>query len=262
MTELKDAPTEHMFYGSPLKFNPKQHRYEWEGKSVPGVTSILRRLNKPALINWAANCAVDHIEASSWPHDELPDHLILNKAMLKAARGAHNAIRDTAADVGKTVHSYAEAILLGKPSSVPVASEAERKGIAAFEAWLAEHTVEPEALECRVLSRRHYYAGTTDFYGRIDGKVSVLDFKTSSAIYPEYWLQTTAYELALNEQREYLGEDPVDMVRWIIRLDKKTGKFEAQSRPWTALHEDAWVSLVSMNKYLTRIEKLEDGRGI
>ena len=257
VTDTLTSDNDRVFYGHPLKFNPRQHRYEWQGKLVPGVTSILRRLNKPALIQWAANCAVDYIEAASEPNGKGSGEVVVGKEALKAARNAHNVIRDAAGDVGKTVHAHAEAVLLGRPSTIPVTTEAEQKGIKAFENWLSEHKVEPIALERRILSRRFYYAGTTDFYGYIDGKLSVLDFKTSGAIYDEHWLQTTAYEMALFEEAEFAGEPVPDVTRWIIRLDKKTGKFEAKPRPWSALHEDCWVNLVELNKCLTRMEKSE-----
>lgn len=242
-----------IYYGRPMTFNEKQHRYEWDGKLVPGVTSILRRLNKPALISWAANMAAEHIREHG-DYDGDSQGWFVSEACLEAARIAHATKRDNAADVGKAVHKYAEGVLLGGPAIAEVPDDpAIRAGVTAFEAWLAEHTLEPMGLERRVLSKKFYYAGTTDFYGRIDGNLAVLDFKTSTAIYNEMWLQTAAYELALQEELQ--TTEPI--TRWLIRLDKKTGKFEAKSQPYSALHEDAWINLVELNRCLTKIEEQE-----
>jgi hypothetical protein len=37
-----------LFYGHPLEFDPVAHAYTWAGQFVPGVTSILKCLDKPA----------------------------------------------------------------------------------------------------------------------------------------------------------------------------------------------------------------------
>ena len=261
MAETTTVPAEGyqpagLYYGRAMHFNDRQHRYEWDGKFVPGVTTILKRLNKPALIQWAASMACDHIRAHG---DYDPDSAgwFVSEECLDAARVAHASFRDKAADIGTSVHKYAEAVLKGEPIEV-ADDERVRAGVTAFEDWLKAHEIVPFALERRILSRKFFYAGTTDFFGRIDGEYAVLDFKTSGAIYDEMWLQTAAYELALHEELQI--DDPI--TRWLIRLDKKTGKFEAQSQPYSALHEDAWINLVELNKCLTKIEdqrKLSNG---
>lgn len=253
-TETATAPDEGyrkagVYYGRELYFNERAHRYEWDGKFVPGVTTILRRLNKPALIQWAASATCDHIRAHG-DYDPDSGGWFVSEELLDAARVAHAAVRDTAADIGTEVHKYAAAVLAGQPVDISE-DDRVRSGIAAFEDWLKEHKIEPLAVERRVLSKKFFYAGTTDFFGRIDGAYAVLDFKTSSAIYDEMWLQTAAYELALQEELQL--EEPI--TRWLIRLDKKTGRFETRSQPYSALHEDAWINLVELNKCLTKIEE-------
>jgi len=49
----------------------------------------------------------------------------------------------------------------------------------------------------------------------VDGELILGDFKTSKAIYPEYWLQLAGYQIALEEG----GIKPIK--RLAVRLDKK-----------------------------------------
>ena len=48
----------------------------------------------------------------------------------------------------------------------------------------------------------------------MDGKLGVLDIKTSQAIYRDYGIQTAAYVTALHEQ------GMPELTRWILRLDQ------------------------------------------
>lgn len=250
MTEAASEAVTPIMYGAPLKFHPKLHRYEWQGTPVPGVTSILRRLAKPALIQWAADMACKFIIENC--QQPVEGYWTVGAGDLDAARLAHAQMRDAAGSVGKDVHTYAEDLLSGRNVALPE-DDTVRRAVSAFGEWRAKHDIEPLALERRVLSKRWFYAGTTDFFGKIDGRMSVLDFKTSSAIYDEMWLQTMAYEIAL---REELGLDRnAEIVRWIVRLDKKTGKFEAVDQGYSAAHEDAWLHLVELNKVLSRMER-------
>ncbi|NIV32424.1 MAG: hypothetical protein GWN58_24180, partial [Anaerolineae bacterium] len=53
----------HMFYGKPLIYHHGRHMYFWGGEHVPSVTTIIKRLDKPGLVQWAADCAVEYIKA-------------------------------------------------------------------------------------------------------------------------------------------------------------------------------------------------------
>jgi hypothetical protein len=241
----KDWQKPQMFYGKPLTFNPKSHRYTWDGKPVPSVTTIISRLNKPLLVQWAANCAVEHIMHGIGAREgavPLPQ-------LLEEARKAHLTKKEDAADIGTAVHKYAQAALTGKPEPrdlPPGAIEA----CAAFWKWVEQHKIEPIAVERRVMSREHMYAGTCDFYGYIDDRLSVLDFKTGNGIYDEAWWQTSGYELALSE--EGVSRGPVN--RWIVHLNKETGECVthcrlARSDDWNQ-DRNVWLSLLALDKAL------------
>lgn len=206
-----------IIYGEPLEFDESAHAYRWGGNPVPGVTTILQCLGKPALIPWAAGCASDHwlkeIKAGNTDYT----------AIHKAAKSAHRNKANAAADIGKNVHEYAECFFKKKTLPLLLSDEAKR-GVEAFHEWIDAHEIEVLTSERRLFSKKHYYAGTCDFVAKIDGILGVGDIKTSSGIYPEMRFQTAAYQQALEEEKGIKFP-----VRWIIRFDKKSGHFEAKS---------------------------------
>ena len=206
-----------LIHGETLSFDADAHAYTWGGEFVPGVTTILQCLGKPALVPWAAGMASDHwLEAAKAGRTDWA-------AIHKEAKGAHRKKTQAAADIGHEVHAYAEAYF--KKQTLPeLTSDQARRGVEAFHKWVSAHTIEILASERQIFSKEHYYAGTCDFVAKIDGVMGVGDIKTSSGIYPEMRFQTAAYQHALQEEKGI--EFPV---RWIIRFDKKTGEFEAKT---------------------------------
>jgi len=243
-TLLEEKPSAlPVFYGKPLRFNEKNHRYYWDGEPIPSVTTIIGRLAKPMLIKWAADTCINHALNMAGEPDA-DGYVRIKRDELDRARSAHTAIKDEAADIGKTVHRYAEAVLTGTPMAMPD-DPASHAAIQAFQSWLSGQNVVPMALERRVLSQEMFYAGTCDFFGLINGELSVLDFKTGKAIYDDYWLQTEAYRLALEEETGKTISQ-----RHIIRLDKTTGAFEAVAKPVLKSHTTAWKSLCAFDRSL------------
>jgi len=206
-----------LIYGQPFEFDEAAHAYTWDGQPVPGVTTILNQLAKPALVPWAAGMAADHfLSAVRAGRTDYAD-------IHKESKGAHSKRTKSAGASGTNVHAYAEAYFKSLPAPELLSDEAKR-GVEAFHKWYDSHTIKILASERMVFSKEHYYAGTCDFVAEIDGVQGVGDIKTSSGIYPEMRLQTAAYQHAIQEEKEM--QFPV---RWIIRFDKKTGEFEAKS---------------------------------
>ena len=85
----------------------------------------------------------------------------------------------------------------------------------AFSDWAAKVNLKPKLIEQIVFSTRHGYAGTMDLMAEVDGVDTLVDFKTSKAVYAEAHLQTAAYRVALQE----MGHGTVDRAV-IVRLPK------------------------------------------
>lgn len=239
-----------------LDFDDAAHAYRYQDKFVPGVTSILKLLDKPALVQWSANCAVQYILEGWQKAMEGPDGLIEPSAfatLCQEAKTAHRRLSKAATDVGSLVHSFAERVLVDRRAAIPTDPQAA-KGAAAFLEWYHSRKIEPIHVERMVFSKTWYYAGTVDFYGRIDGELCVLDFKTSSGLYLEMILQLAAYAVALTEET---GER-ID-TGWIVRLDKKTGKCQPYKIPLTQQTKDAWLRVKEAHEMVSKIEEQIDG---
>lgn len=206
-----------IIHGEELVFDEEAHAYYWAGAPVPGVTSILNVLSKPALMPWAIGVTRDFwLEAVK---SGRTDFAKIHKESWNASKNISKA----AADIGKNVHLYAECYFKKLPLPTLETDQA-KLGVEAFHKWIEAHKVEVLASERRLFSKEHYYAGTCDLVAKVDGVMTVGDIKTSSGIYPEMRLQTAAYQHALQEEKGMLFPQ-----RLIIRFDKKTGEFEAKT---------------------------------
>jgi hypothetical protein len=206
-------------YGGEVKINfyPNSHRYKLEGSKtyLVGVTTALGMIAKPQLIGWAARMATEYIQEA---HE---DGRSMTEELFEAAKNAHRRKKEEAGASGSLVHEWAENYIKTGADELPEDGNV-LNGVLAFLKWVKAHKVKFTSSERIVYSRKHGYVGTLDAEAEIDGKLCVIDFKTSSGIYPEMHLQTAAYQKAAEEEgSEYTGH------RWIVRFDKTTGEFEA-----------------------------------
>lgn len=104
---------------------------------------------------------------------------------------APDRMRDHAADRGTLIHAIAEAHIEGRP--LPDFTDEELPYAAAFEDFLTDWQPEFLAVETTVYDPDLCVAGTFDALALIDGEAWVLDWKSSSAIYPEVALQLAFY---------------------------------------------------------------------
>ena len=233
----------HVLYGGEVEidFDEGRHVYSSGGVLIPGVTSILSRLSKEALIQWAANCATDYVRNNFTPECDL-------EALLKDAKTAHRRLAREAANIGTEVHKYAEAVLKGDTHAI-IPDGPAQKGCEAFLDWLDAHEVETLSSERVIFSKADWYAGTCDFYGMVNGVLTVGDIKTSGAIYPEMLLQTAAYIRAIEEET---GDRVAQRI--IIRVDKKTGVFEPYVLPYSERDVQTFRMLREVHRGMTALE--------
>lgn len=235
MNEIQDK---RIIFGQELLFDEKEHAYTWGGNFVPGVTTILQCINKPALMPWAVKMTRDFwLEAVKSGRTDF-------EIIHKQSWNAHRNVSKDAADIGSNVHSYAECFFKKQPLPELKTDQAKR-GVEAFHKWFDSHKIKILASERRLFSKEFYYAGTCDFVAEIDGVLGVGDIKTSSGIYPEMRLQTAAYQNALQEEKGI--QFPV---RWIVRFDKKTGEFEAKEFKDFDLDFEGFKAALQLHKTL------------
>ncbi len=170
---------------SKLKASAKNHTvYKTkDGTRVPSVTTILNELNKPALIDWAWRLGTQGIN--------------------------YREYRDALANVGTLAHRMILDDLQGRETDksefspdIIVLAECS---FASYLAWKGQNKIEPVMLETPLVSEIFRYGGTSDFLGYVNGALTLLDFKSGKAIYPEHFIQLSGYSALVNEHRPALG---------------------------------------------------------
>jgi hypothetical protein len=185
------------------------------GVFVPSVTTILEAYPKDAAFyQWLKNNGQDS--------DEL---------------------RDKAAERGTAVHSLTEAYDNG--SEVSLLNDDGRPGWKLGEWAMFERYVEfsqrfspvIKMNEQNYVSAELGYAGTIDRVMQVDGRLLLVDIKTSGSVWPAYWLQLAAYRRLLSE----VGGVEVDGVA-ILHLNAKTRtegkKGQIQGPGWQMIVKD------------------------
>lgn len=208
--------------------------------------------------------------------------------LVNAAKSAHKDHLEDAGEVGHVAHAWIEKFIkliiawddMNETTDVlkeaeayqeitdhrsclfPFEERAKNCCIAALE-WMSCHNVRWLCTERKIYSRMYKYAGTMDGLCRVSScndptccphpftdRLSVADWKTSNYLYPEYLLQTAAYQLAYEEET---GEKVQD--RWVIRLGKDDAEFET----WHMEHDDfredisAFLTALSLYKHMNSI---------
>lgn len=184
-----------------------------KGQRLSGVTTIIGNnlaWNKQALLYWAWQ---EGIEGRNF--------------------------RDTsqkAADIGTIAHAMVEADLKDKDfdSSKYEQNMIDKAGTA-YGAWLEwKELVSFELLESEksLVSEEYQYGGTIDI-AAIKGVTSIVDLKTSKAVYPDHKIQVAAYGKVWDEN---FPDDPIQAY-YILQLGKEDGSFHYHywpnlDKPW------------------------------
>jgi CRISPR/Cas system-associated exonuclease Cas4 (RecB family) len=123
---------------------------------------------------------------------------------------------EKAGERGTAIHNACEELLRGVEIDLTrFPLESDKKCLVAFKNWCAEY--QPEVVEIeKVLASELGYAGTLDILCKIKGDLTIVDIKTSSAVYDEHILQITAYQCALFEMTGELAN------RMILHLNPRT----------------------------------------
>lgn len=195
--------------------------YEKNGVEYPSVTTILGILDKPALLSWASNCAVDYIQENL---EAVKDPMDVHRGeqILQEARKAYATKRDDAASSGTQAHHAIEAYIHGLDPSEYLVSDESKKAFEAFKSWEDKNHVQWLETECEVVSENHGYAGRFDAIAMINGHKYLVDFKTSKGVYDEMRYQVSAYLQAYNEQLGE-GQERLENIA-ILHLDKESGE--------------------------------------
>jgi hypothetical protein len=187
---------------------PTHHYVDGTGERIDGVTKLLGDgLPKPWLTPWSVKVASEYA-VNEWATLDKLDPF----ARLAAIKAAPYAIVNAAAKRGTEVHRIAEQYAAGEAVEYDPALTGYVEAAIRF-----QHEWQPDILlaEVTVYNLDLGYAGTLDLIAKLpDGRIALLDYKTSRAIYPETGAQLAAYRYATH----YLDADgkaqPMPAVDW------------------------------------------------
>lgn len=177
-----------------MAFKDEARFYKIDGESYPSVTTIIKCLDKPALVPWASKMQreADALTAATAESPRAAAELILaspNAAYAKSAK---------AADIGTEAHAAVEAYLKGE-KQIPLLTEPAQNCYGSWLKWWEGSGLKVVGIETVVHSSKHGFAGRIDVLAEKASKQYVLDWKTGKDIYPEAHLQNIAYRAALAE---------------------------------------------------------------
>ena len=158
------------------KVNPltREHQSYFIGSErVPSVTTVLANLGwkYPALMGWQAKMLRLGID---------PD-----------------AAKTEAGTVGTLVHTMIQANLTGKEVDYQFFSAEQKrladKAFGGFLDWFQENKIEPIGVEVQLTHLRLRFGGTIDLWCKMNGKYTLVDHKSATAVFLDHRIQLAAY---------------------------------------------------------------------
>lgn len=189
-----------------------------DGSKVPGVTTIIGRFkDSGGLLYWACEQgkAIERGEISS----------LYDK-------------RDEAADAGTLAHAFVEAYINQEtPPQIPdndIGTKA-KQGFQNYLAWQKNNRIQIIKQEMELISEKYRFGGCPDAMGLdVDGRLCILDWKTSNGVYQDYMIQIAAYEQLWKEN---YPDKPITGGYHLLRFSKEHADFTHHF--WSEL-DDAW----------------------
>lgn len=270
-----------------LRYDIKDHVYllvkpDGTLERVNGVTSVCHIIDKSlVLIPWACKMMGQELETliepfiSSQGTGRIEITATNFNEIVRQAKSAHKNKLEDASTVGHVAHAWIEEYINAELANdsdklqqllqnFPWDERASNACKAALQ-WMKDHRVEWISTERKIYSRKYKYAGTMDGLCYVDScddplccpnkfkhRLTISDWKSSNYLYPEYLMQTAAYEAAYEEET---GEDVKD--RWVVRLGKDDGKFEAWHLEADCFKDDFAAFLAALDLRI-KFDRLEE----
>lgn len=208
-----------------LTFDEEKHEYTLNGKVVPGPSTFVKggMPSSMALTGWMVG------QGASYAIEQVLSGRTDVEKVIRESKTAYRTKAEEAASIGTIVHDFAHLTELGKGGDAARLRQglekdprypSIEKAVRNFESWRAENTGEVLQLEQIVASTKFGFAGKFDRLEKRGGKNIICDYKTSTGIYLDMFLQLAAYKIAIEEWLEI----PIHGME-ILRFGK-TGDFE------------------------------------
>jgi hypothetical protein len=199
--------------------------YWLEGKRLPSVTTILGRYkDSGALIKWAYRQGREHellvAQGKPAPRDLYDKDATTAQAAL-AGTIAHDMIETFI--LGEHPVSNVDVVAVevalkyGSGTADGPATEVlarARNSFTQFIEWWENTRLTVTHTELGLMSKTHRFGGTLDAVGKDSkGRVVLIDWKTSNAVYGDYLYQLAAYAILLEENHPELNPQGYHLLR-------------------------------------------------
>ena len=222
-----------------IDFLPNSHTYKIKKERILSVSGISGVMDKSApLMIWATGLMAEELKGVKKPNYDDIDN----------ARWAYKRKKEEACSIGEEVHQWAENFVKAKMSNkdqdLILPEDINIKaGVVAFLQWDKSNNIQYIESERLVYSRKHNFVGIFDCLANINGKLTLIDFKTSKRFYPmEMGMQLAGYQIAYEEE---IGQ--VDQ-RMVVRFDKETGEFESHILQNNKADKEAFLSALKLKQ--------------
>lgn len=258
---------------------------------VPSITTVLKAESKPAIAQWTANQTAAYAVANAesllthsqdWGYKAL--RFYWNRTpKLDGEKGIldyHQGVLDDASDMGTWMHEYIQADVNGSDLQYPPLEgvpDIYWEMVPAWEKFKSEHDIRPHFTERTVWNGELGYAGTMDGIWEFDGKLCLMDIKTSRGLYSSTWMQLAALWNAKEmfvpqDDDNYMSltgwQDPIEELGILhVRptdVDSKNRPMDAFCR-WVPandldLHWEAFQGLLSYGAAQAKVRAAERAR--
>lgn len=174
---------------------------------------------------WVSNETCDYILSALFEIAKLKQPSLASMAsIVDEARTAYRRKSNKAANFGSKAHDWCEKFIkFGMKERPPEEPKEVANSVELFMRWFAKNEIEWLHSEVVVGSSEHIYGGKFDAVARVNGRVTLIDFKTSKSIYEvEYGTQLAGYQIAYEE----MGMLPVIEDRMILWIPKSGNEFK------------------------------------
>jgi hypothetical protein len=217
--------------------------YYVAGVRVPSVTDIIGKFKNPApLVGWAFKRGYESGQNAA--------------RGLPAPRSAY-AEAEQAATAGQIAHDMLECYIQKRPyvyegkRLAPGVMDRATNGFNNGVRWLAQTQYVIEDTETSLISAKHMFGGTRDAKARAPSRGKrLIDWKTSNAVYADYLVQVSAYDILEEEQtgEPFEGYD-------ILRFSKEHADFEHRSFEDLSEAKAAFLLMTQLYPLVTRLEE-------
>lgn len=191
---------------------PKEGYRNKAGEKIPGTTTVIGRFKDSGGLLWWA-----------FGQGKLAEQGKINSLYDKA---------DEAADIGTVAHEMVELYFRGKDHNLPLSALSDELKISAQRAfdnamnWLEQTRIKviPEYQELQLVSEEFQFGGTPDAIGELNGKLILMDWKTSNAVYQDYLIQLAAYKHIWEEN---YPDKPITGGMYLCRFAKNFPDFSS-----------------------------------